>query len=103
MLGPQHPDVATSLNSLAVLYSAQGRYEAAEPLLERALAISEVVLGAQHPQVAVVLENYAALLQVMNGNEKARDVRSPCSDDTDQPHLILFRLGQVLPYLACHQ
>jgi tetratricopeptide (TPR) repeat protein len=31
-LGLDHPDVATSLNSLAFLYSKQGRYAAAEPL-----------------------------------------------------------------------
>jgi tetratricopeptide (TPR) repeat protein len=32
-LGPDHPDVATSLNNLASLYRAQGNYDAAEPLL----------------------------------------------------------------------
>ena len=38
-LGPDHPDVATSLNNLAGLYHAQGRYAKAEPLYQRALAI----------------------------------------------------------------
>ena len=37
-LGPEHPDVATSLNNLALLYSNQGQYAKAEPLNERALA-----------------------------------------------------------------
>ena len=32
-LGPDHPDTATSLNNLAVLLQAQGRYAEAEPLL----------------------------------------------------------------------
>ena len=32
-LGPDHPDVARSLNNLAVLYYEQGRYADAEPLL----------------------------------------------------------------------
>ena len=31
-LGPDHTDVASSLNRLALLYSAQGRYSQAEPL-----------------------------------------------------------------------
>src|SRR3989338_6000626 len=31
VLGPEHPDVAASLNNLAGLYDAQGRYAQAEP------------------------------------------------------------------------
>ena len=37
--GPNHPDVAKSLNSLARLYKTQAQYAQAEPLVERALAI----------------------------------------------------------------
>ena len=40
---------------------AQGRYEEAEPLYERALAISETALGPEHPDVATSLNNLAAL------------------------------------------
>ena len=40
-LGPEHPDVATSLNNLALLYYGQGRYADAEPHFQRALAILE--------------------------------------------------------------
>ena len=39
-LGPDHPDVAASLNNLAVLYQHQGRYADAEPLYKRSLAIA---------------------------------------------------------------
>src|SRR5882672_412850 len=35
VLGPRHPDVATSLNNLATLYHTMGSYEKAEPLLQR--------------------------------------------------------------------
>jgi tetratricopeptide (TPR) repeat protein len=35
---PDHPDVAQSVNNLADLYLAQGRYADAEPLYKRALA-----------------------------------------------------------------
>ncbi len=62
-LGPEHPDVATSLNNLAALYQAQGRYAEAETLYERSLAIREKALGPEHPDVAQSLENYAALLR----------------------------------------
>jgi tetratricopeptide (TPR) repeat protein len=51
-LGPDHPDVATSLNNLAALYRAQGNYGAAEPLFQRALRILETALGPDHPDVA---------------------------------------------------
>ncbi|MCP4020945.1 MAG: tetratricopeptide repeat protein, partial [Desulfobacteraceae bacterium] len=37
--GPDHPDVATTLNNLALLYKSQGKYEEAEPLHQRALTI----------------------------------------------------------------
>jgi tetratricopeptide (TPR) repeat protein len=40
-LGPDHPDVATTLNDLAELYRNAGRYADAEPLCKRALAIRE--------------------------------------------------------------
>jgi Tetratricopeptide repeat len=32
-LGPEHPDVATSLNNLALLYQDMAQYAKAEPLL----------------------------------------------------------------------
>ena len=38
-LSPDHPDVGQSLNNIARLYTAQGRYADAEPLLKRSLAI----------------------------------------------------------------
>jgi len=60
-LGPQHPDTATCLNNLAVLYRKQGRYPEADPLYRRALAISEEALGPEHPDTANSLNNLAAL------------------------------------------
>ena len=60
-LGPEHSDVAVSLNNLATLYRKQGKYEEVEPLCRRALAISEKTLGAEHPFVAQILNNLAWL------------------------------------------
>jgi CHAT domain-containing protein/Tfp pilus assembly protein PilF len=60
-LGPDHPDVATSLNDLAELYEAKGDYARAEPLHLRALAIREKALGPFHPQVAATVNNLAEL------------------------------------------
>ena len=60
-LGPDHPDTASSLNNLALLYSNQGKYEQAEPLYQHALAICEQQLGPDHPDTARSLNNLAAL------------------------------------------
>jgi tetratricopeptide (TPR) repeat protein len=65
-LGPEHPDTATSLNSLATLYRNQGRYPEAEPLYLRALAICEQHLGPEHPDTALNF-NYLALLYQNQG------------------------------------
>jgi len=60
-LGPDHPEVATSLNNLAELYLAKGEYAQAEPLFKRARAILEKAYGPDHPHVAASLSNMAAL------------------------------------------
>ncbi|WP_204140408.1 tetratricopeptide repeat protein [Halomicronema sp. CCY15110] len=60
-LGERHADVASSLNSLALLYVAQGRYGEAEPLYQQSLTIRREQLGDRHPDVATSLNNLAAL------------------------------------------
>jgi CHAT domain-containing protein len=60
-LGPEHPMVAGSLNTLALLYYSLGDYARAEPLCKRSLAIREKALGPDHPAVAMSLNNLAAL------------------------------------------
>jgi tetratricopeptide (TPR) repeat protein len=60
-LGGEHPDVAHSLNSLAILYKDQGRLAEAESLYKRALAIWEKSLGGDHPDLAAWLNNLAIL------------------------------------------
>src|SRR5215470_12023211 len=59
--GPDHPDVATALNNLALLYLAHGRYLEAEPHFKRSLAIREQALGPDHPNVGASLNNLAGL------------------------------------------
>jgi len=53
--------VAVSLNNLAGLYWATGRYAEAEPLYVRALQIAEKDLGKDHLEVARSLNNLAVL------------------------------------------
>jgi TPR repeat protein/Leucine-rich repeat (LRR) protein len=61
-LGPEHPDVAGSLNNLAVLLESQGEYAAALPLYERSLRISEKALELGDSFVATTMHNMAGLL-----------------------------------------
>lgn len=57
-------------SSLRILPAIQGKYEEAEPLYERSLAIREKALGPDHPAVATALNNRALLLE-----EQVRAIR----------------------------
>ncbi|CAN0599470.1 unnamed protein product, partial [Laminaria digitata] len=59
VLGPEHPEVAQSLNNRAGV----GNYDEAEPLYKRAIVIVEAKLGSDHPHVATGLNNLAGLLE----------------------------------------
>jgi CHAT domain-containing protein/Tfp pilus assembly protein PilF len=70
-LGPDHPQVAASLNNLATLYVDQGRYVDAEQLFKQVLAMRERAFGPDHPQVAGSLSNLATLYRELNRNADA--------------------------------
>jgi len=70
-LGPEHPDVASTLANLAVLYRSQGQYEQAEPLFQRALHVREQALGSEHPDVASTLASLAILYREQGKYEQA--------------------------------
>ena len=63
-LGEEHLDVALSLSNLGTLYARQKKYEAAEPLLKRALAIREQVLGPEHAVSLSSLANLARFYRI---------------------------------------
>ena len=63
--GPGHPDVAQTLNNLAGLYQAQARYQEAETLYRRSIAIIEKALGSGHPSIASPLNNLAELYRAL--------------------------------------
>ncbi len=70
-LGPQHPDVAATLNNLAGLYESMGEYDKALPLYNKALDIYEMVLGSEHSNVATTLNDLALLCRQMGDYGKA--------------------------------
>jgi tetratricopeptide (TPR) repeat protein len=69
--GPSDARLATSLNNLALVYDSQGKYDAAEPLYKRSLAIAEKALGPEHPGVATGLNNLAALYRAQGKYDAA--------------------------------
>jgi tetratricopeptide (TPR) repeat protein len=54
------------MNDLGALFYTKALHSQAEPLMRRALAITEASLGKDHPAVAVRLNNLAQLLQATN-------------------------------------
>lgn len=52
-LGPEHLEVAASLNNLAVLLKTINCNEEAETLFARSIRIKESNLGPNHPQVSL--------------------------------------------------
>ncbi|MFB2881133.1 tetratricopeptide repeat protein [Floridanema aerugineum] len=56
-----HPDVADSLNNLALLYQSQGRYSEAESKYEQALTMTQRIIKGDHRDVATSLNNLAGL------------------------------------------
>ena len=75
--GPEHPNVATSLNNLAAIARATNRLAEAEPLYRRALAIDEKSFGPDHPNVAIRLNNLAQLLQRHQPARRGRAADAP--------------------------
>jgi tetratricopeptide (TPR) repeat protein len=70
-VGLEHPAVASTLNDLGNLYTAQARWLEAEPLYERALSIRLQAFGREHPDVATSLHNLAHLYFLLKRNEQA--------------------------------
>ncbi len=60
------------LNGSAGYLLSQGRYRDAEPLLQRALRLSQQALGSEHPSVATSLNNLAALYRSQGRYEEAK-------------------------------
>ena len=69
--GKKHPYVSTSLNNIALLYIADGKYEKAEEFYERSLKLAEELLGKDSPQLAGILENMVKCSEKLGKTEKA--------------------------------
>ncbi len=63
-MGTEHPETALTIHNLAHLYQAQGQYEQAQELYQRALQIQEQVLGTEQPDTALTQWELATLHQM---------------------------------------
>jgi len=70
--GPEHPDVASYLGNIGLIFDVQGRYSEARPLLERTLAIRERTFRRPHPDVAMALHNLAVFLEAQGAPAEAQ-------------------------------
>jgi hypothetical protein len=103
-LGPEHPDVATTLTRYAALLRKKNRgveadeMEArAESVYKRAVANQETAPGPPHREVATTVESYAALLRQMHRSAEAqemearfKEIREEAARARDQ------RIGQLM-------
>jgi tetratricopeptide (TPR) repeat protein len=71
VLGNEHPDIVSSLDSLADLYKKQGWYEEAETLFLQVIKLSKKLLGHEHPFVANSLHNLAEIYENQYRYEEA--------------------------------
>lgn len=106
-LGPDHPEVARTLNYLAVLFWCQGKYTEVETLYRRTLQIRERAPDSDHLEVARTLNNLALLFWSLGKYEQAEPLYQraiPLYErnlGSDHPglacildNLALFRVGQ---------
>ncbi|MCH9651187.1 MAG: serine/threonine-protein kinase [Deltaproteobacteria bacterium] len=92
-LGSDHPDLANSLQNLAMVLRQQRNGEA-EQAVRRVLEIQRSRLGPEHPVVVATLKNLALVLADQGAYEKAVDITRQAL------HLHRQRLGQEHPKVA---
>jgi tetratricopeptide (TPR) repeat protein len=75
LLGPEHPDLAQTLNNLGVLRHTQGRHAEAEAFYLWALEICDAQGHPSNLDAVNLRQNYAALLQEVGRHHEADAVK----------------------------
>ena len=76
LLGPEHLDLAQTLNNLGVLRHTQGRQAEAEAFYLRALEICDAQGNPQDQDAVNLRQNYAAFLQEVGRHHEADAVKA---------------------------
>ncbi len=71
-LGKDDPFTLTTVNSLAAVYTAQGRYRDAELLYKRALEASERTLGKEHSLTQAAIKGLASVYKAEGRYDEAQ-------------------------------
>jgi tetratricopeptide (TPR) repeat protein len=71
LLGADHPDTLSTMNNLARVYKARGRYEDAETLYQRVLQARRRTLAADHSQTLTTMNDLGALYMARGRYEEA--------------------------------
>ena len=74
LIGPDSLDTLASVNQLALLLKAQGKFDEATPLFQRALEGTEKILGPSHPDVFPIVVNLASQLRMKGKYAEAEPV-----------------------------
>ncbi|HSR66833.1 MAG TPA: tetratricopeptide repeat protein [Acidobacteriota bacterium] len=69
--GPDHFDLGRTMNNLAVLHYAQGKFEEAVPLYQRVLKIIEDARGPEDKEIPVLLGNLAAVMRKLHRDQES--------------------------------
>jgi hypothetical protein len=105
-LGPSHPDLANTLNNLAIVAEKTGRFDDAETFYRRAVAIAAASLPVDDPMVAASRQNLedfclARGLPIESMPETATDVAAvhstPAIEAAPPPPPVLDALQPALP------
>lgn len=72
--GPQHINVAKSLNNLAMIYRAQGEIDRAVEYYNNALELKRKILDADNPSIANTLNNLGVLYAASDDYLKAESM-----------------------------
>jgi hypothetical protein len=87
--GPDHPNVAIRLSSLALLLQATDRLGEADPLMRRSVEIFVLFTrrtGHEHPHLRTAVGNYAGLLQAMGRSPEAGRKVGDHEHDCERTH-----------------
>jgi serine/threonine-protein kinase len=106
--GPEHPEIAATLNEIGFAEEVQGRLEAAEARLQEALTMRRALLGPEAPEVAETLTRLG-IVAFEKGEQKIaeqyfRDSLSLYSrrglQDTPQAAEVMNELASLLAYVG---